>query len=666
MSKPGETIDGHASCAPNLENLPTLTLIARAALLLSAEGASLGLLFAYQHLREDPFQFLTTNNITRELRQGLLLRVLAGAVLWVLVALAFAGINRTRLRFTHSLLLFSRRCAPLGVVGFIPYLYQWQYWTGHQLPFLALTGIALLCLSAGLKTAVDAGIFPWEQSYFSDLNCALRGAARAWPNGARWLPLGIVGLGSLLYTIHFAYYTIAFHQGVYSSYDLAIENNVMWNVLHNNEFFKSTIIFGPVGSHFGYHATLFAYAMLPIYALSPRPETLLMIQAGLLGFAAVPLYLFARRHIHETLACIIALLYLFYPAVHGANMYEFHYPPLGTFFLWTLIYAMDARRNILTVVALILTLSVREDVSAGPMIWGAYFLISGRRPKTGIAVAVASATYFALIKLVIMPHFAGQETFAFIFKDLIPPGDKGFLSIIKTLITNPAYTMTKVYEPEKLLFLLQIFTPLAFLPLRRAMGALFLAPGIFFCLLSTDYGAVVSIHYQYTAHWTTYLFVALVLVLASSTPRHRWARVGTMAFAIFVCSYQFGAILQKNNCWGGPIPYKFGRTPEAVTRHAAMQEILTFIPDESKVSASVFVTPQISSRQYAYQLTVGVFDAEYLVFPSVRRDFSPGEQTLLTNLFRSGTFGVVAIRPPFAVAKRSHATDLNAQLLSRW
>jgi uncharacterized membrane protein len=545
-------------------------------------------------------------------------------------------------------------------------LYQWHYWSGHELPFLVLTSIAVLCLGAGLKTAVDAGLFWWEERYINELKDALRGAARAWPRATGWLPLGIVLTGSILYTIHFAYYTIAFHQGVYSSYDLAIENNVMWNVLHNNEFFKSTIIFGPVGSHFGYHATLFAYAMMPIYAFSPRPETLLFIQSALLGFAAVPLYLFARRHIHDTLACIIALLYLFYPAVHGANMYEFHYPPLGTFFLWLLIYAMEARRNVLTAIALMLTLSVREDVSAGPMIWGVYFIISGRRPKAGMVVAAVSAAYFALIKLVIMPHFAGHETFAFIFKDLVPPGDKGFISIIKTVITNPAYTMTKIYEPEKLLFLMQIFTPLAFLPLRRALGALFLAPGIFFCLLSTDYSAVVSIHFQYTAHWTTYLFVALVLVLASSPPRHRWARIGTMAFAVLTCSYQFGAILQKNNCWGGPIPYKFGYTPEARTRHTAMQELLALIPDNAKVSAGVFITPQISSRQYAYQLTVGVFDAEYLVFPSERREFSSGEQSLLTDLLRTGKFGVVDIRSPFAVAKKGHSTTLNAQLLSRW
>lgn len=97
-----------------------------------------------------------------------------------------------------------------------------------------------------------------------------------------------------------------------------------------------------------------------------------------------------------------------------------------------------------------------------------------------------------------------------------------------------------------------------------------------------------------------------------------------------------------------------------------MDEVLAKIPEDAKVSASVFVTPQISSREYAYQLTIGVFDADYLVFPSERRELSSGEQPLLSGLFSSGKFGVVAIHPPFALAKRGQAIDKNPEILSRW
>lgn len=551
-----------AKSATDSDDLPWLTLASRALMLLAAVGASIGLAIGYIRLGEDPQRYFATNALAREPRQQLLITACVAAALLVLAGIGYARIRRQDGSIAGVLLHFARRLAPLGVVGFIPFLYQWQFWTNHELPFLVLTGIALICLGAGLRTAVGAGPFSWEMATIDDLATAARSVRTRWPSLARHLPLMTVCTAALGYTIYFSYYTIAWHQGVYSSYDLAIENNVMWNVLHGNEFFKSTIVFGPVGSHFGYHATLFAYAMLPPYALAPRAETLLFIQSMLLGFAAVPLFLFARRHVSDALACILAVLYLLYPPVHGANMFEFHYPPLGTFFLWTLLYALDARRNWLAAIALILTLSIREDVSAGPMIWGAYYLISGRRPKAGLIVASISAIYFVLIKLVIMPRFAGHETFAFIFKDLQPPGEAGFFSILKTVFSNPAYSMVKILEPSKLLFLLQVFVPLAFLPLRRPLGALFLVPGILFSLLSTDYSPVVSIHYQYTAHWTTFLFVALILVLVRYGKGQRWASMGTVAFGLITCSYQFGSVLQQNNSWGGPIPYKFGFTPE--------------------------------------------------------------------------------------------------------
>ena len=650
----------------NTDDLPTLTLLSRALMLLGAEGASVGLAIGYSRMREVPLHYFTTNVVARELRQGILLTMIAAAAVFIAAGILYARRRRVDGSLPSVLLHFARRFAPLSVVGFVPFLYQWQFWTNHEIAFLILTAISLLCLGAALRTAVASGPFPWENSLIDDIVIAVGSVKNAWPTLVRHLPLVIVCTAALGYTVYFSYYTIAYHKGVYSSYDLAIENNVMWNVLHGNDFFKSTIVFGPVGSHFGYHATLFAYAMLPLYALAPRAETLLFIQSMLLGFAAVPLFLFARRHVSDALACILAVLYLLYPPVHGANMYEFHYPPLGTFFLWTLLYALDTRRNLLAAIALVLTLSIREDISAGPMIWGAYFLISGRRPKAGLIIASVSALYFVLIKLVVMPRFAGHETFAFIFKDLQPPGEVGFLSILKTVFSNPAFSIVKILEPSKLLFLLQVFVPLAFFPLRRPLGALFLVPGIFFSLLSTDYSPVVSIHYQYTAHWTTFLFVALILVLVRFGKAQRWASMGTIAFGLITCSYQYGSILQQNNSWGGPIPYKFGFTPEVQKRRAAMDQVLSLLPDDAKVSASVFVTPQISSRQFAYQLTIGVFDADYLVFPSERHELASGEQPLLTGLFNSGKFGLVAIHPPFAVAQRGHATDKNAEILSRW
>ncbi len=75
--------------------------------------------------------------------------------------------------------------------------------------------------------------------------------------------------------------------------------------------------------HFGSHATLFSFVIVPFYALYQHAETLLVFQAVMIGAAAVPLFLFARRHVSDWVATALALAYLMSPAVQGSNLYDF-------------------------------------------------------------------------------------------------------------------------------------------------------------------------------------------------------------------------------------------------------------------------------------------------------------------------------------------------------
>jgi uncharacterized membrane protein len=472
---------------------------------------------------------------------------------------------------------------------------------------------------------------------------------------------------ALGYSAYFGYYTVAWHRGVRSGYDLALENNLVWNLVHGGQFFKSSPLVGPKGSHFGYHATLLAFFIAPIYALAQRPETLLVLQSTLLGFAAVPLFLFARLHLGAALSCLLALGYLLYPGVHGANLYEFHYLPLGTFFLWLTLYALESRRNVLAAIAVVMTLSVREDVSAALGIWGAYLVITGRRPRAGLVVAIVSSVYFLTMKMVLMPRFAdaGQESFTFIYKLLLPAGQNSFGAVLKTVFGNPLFTIGTLLTTEKLHFVLLLLVPLAFVPLRRPICALFILPGFLFTLLSTEYPPTLSIHYQYTAHWTTFLFVTTVLVLADLDRPRRIAAASSIAFALLAASYQYGSILQQNTSWGGPIRYEFGMSHEDRVRRRSMDAVIEHLPHDGKVSCSAFTTPQVSSRADAYSMTLGVYDADYLLFPTERQDFIGDEKTTVTRLLGTGQFGVVVMVPPFALAHRGHATDQNAAMLAR-
>jgi uncharacterized membrane protein len=643
--------------------------LAQALGLFALSGLSLGFGASATSAIPSLERYVQENYLEPRARAVVLGSMLGAAAIAMLLALGAALLRGGTAGSIDKFLGAARRLSPLCLLGPVPLLFRWRAWQGREIEFLVFVAAFSFAGWASVRTALLAPPFAWEQ----------RLRARFGPRLARFghvakrLPLAIVVCGIVAYVAYFAHYTLAFHYSARSGYDLALENNLMWNLVHGGPLFKSSPLVGPTGSHFGYHATLFAFVMAPIYALAPRAETLLVIQATLLGAAALPLFLFGRRVAGAWTACAVALAYLMYPALHGANLYEFHYLPLGPFFLFWALYLLDTGRYWLAAILVVITLSVREDVAAWVAVLGCLLLVTGRRPRAGVVLALVGAAYFCTMKFFVMPKFAndGGESFTFLFQGLIPAGEKGFGSVLSTAVGNPGFLAGTLLTRGKLLYVLQLLVPLAFIPFRKPLWLLLVVPGFFFTLLTTDYWPTISITYQYGAHWIAFLFPGTLLCLgaedarASRTSFFHLPAVVALALGSIPCSYQFGAILQRNTAMGGPIKYLFGVDDEGKQRHDSIAEIARMLPRRAKVSCSGFVTPQLSSRPDAYSMTLGLYDAEYIAFPSEPSHFIVNEKDTVKTLLKDGTFGVVAVRPPFALARRGHPTDKNADLLAR-
>lgn len=637
-------------------------------------GASLGLLFGQLALH-DPLQPLMLSNTLPKKARALLLVWIFGYALAVAAIGAVSLIGpRVELAARAARLHgWARRLAILSPLGLLPLLFQWQAWRGRDMAFLVLVAVFALGMWAAAAVTTAAPPFSWEERLWAPLHrLAAALGTRISDLGTR-LPTAIVVTAAVSYTLLFSYYTLCFFLSGRSSYDLGIYDNLLWNLVHGGPFFKATPRFGSVfTSHFGLHAEPLAYVLAPFYAIVPSAGTLLVLQSMLLGMAAVPLYLVARRHTAPWPACLLAVAYLLFPALHGENIFEFHFLPLGPFFLWFAWYFLETRRDIWAAVFVVLTLSVREDVAAWVAVLGAYLLISGRRPKAGLIVAAAGVVYFGLIKFVIMPHFAGGESFADVYQGLIPPGEHGFGAVVGTLLLNPGFTAGTMIDTGKLIYAMQLLLPLVFLPLRGRLWLLLLLPGILFTMLSTNYGPVISINFQYSAHWVAFIFPAAALAMQRlatrpDAPAQRPLRPALVALlcATIPISYQYGAILQHNTALGGPIPYVFGMNEVGTRRYQAWRALVKTIPPRAKVACSGFTTPWLSNRPDAYNMTMGIFDAEYIFFPTVTADFILNERDLVAGLLRSGEFGVVQMTEPFAVARRGHPTTENVAVLSK-
>lgn len=636
------------------------------AALLFCEGASVGLC-AWAIASDGLTRYALENELPIDERRTLIKVMVALGAVAVLSGLVF--LLRARHDAAARLSRAALQLSPLLVSGLVPLGFQWQLWAARETTF----GVYVCLMGLGFFVCLSISAEALRTDPSEGLATTVRALSRLMARTERWAPPLVVALAVCFYTLYFSYHTIQYHRSVLTmSYDLGLENNLLWNTVHFNGFMKSSPLSGPHGTHFGFHATLFAYVIGIFYYFYQQPEMLLAFQAALIGGAAIPLYLFARSHIGRWAASLLSVVYVLYPPVHGSNLYDFHYLPLGVFFLWLTLWLIDAGRYGWGALAVILTLSVREDVAADLVIMGAFVLFAGRRPRAGLVVAGVAAVYFLVMKMVIMPRFLdGAESFIHQWKELVPAGGHGYAGVLMTVLGNPVYTLTSLLEPDKFLYLVQIGAPFCFLVWRRPIGFFVSLPGFFFTLLSTKYPPLVQISFQYTAHWTAFLFVGFVATLnwvrrpqfPADDGGFRRQRVWLTAVCLttLLTSYQYGAILQTNTARGGFGKYKFGTTDSDRQRYADLKKLIAKVPPLAKISAAEFVVPHVSSRPDAYTLRNGTYDAEYLLWESPPRD----DERFFVQEALKGPFGVVASSGPFVLAKRGYDKSENQLWLKK-
>lgn len=595
--------------------------------------------------------FLVRNTMAQTERRALLLAVAAGALLALLVVLALLiGKRWAALRTIERI---STAIAPLAVFAFLPVLLVPRAWFNDPLPFLAmLTGLVLL-----LERLLRAWLAEFSP-LFATLPDVFSGKWLL--RVRRFLPAALVLGGAGGFSAFVWYFSVQQHQRLSTApYDLGIYDNLMFTAI-SGEPFRSTVLFGSEGGNYlAGHAEFAMLLFAPLYWLWPRAETLLTLQAVALGFAAVPLYLFARTQLPRGSAAALALAYLLYAPLHGSCFYDFHWLPISIIFQFTLYFAIATHRTWLFAVCYVILTLIREDVSVGLAVLGTFLLVSGIRPKLGLMMAIVSAIAFVVIRFGIMT-LAGNWVFpSLIYGQLVIPGEQGFGSVIKTLITNPSYVVGTLLESKKLTYLLHLMAPLAFLPLRRALLVLLICGGTIFTFLTTAYDPTISINFQYPAHWIPYLFAAAVLMLGvlskglDGSVRRR-AALGAVLFGVITHSYVFGAVLQQETYVGGFLPIPFEISQSERETYAALRKVVAKIPREASVAASDQTVPHVSNRYSVYTLSVGHGDADYLLLD--RRMLSEPMRKIVTDAISRSDYGLVIKKGRFYLFKRGDIT----------
>lgn len=622
---------------------------ARSLLAFAVIGCSL-VLYVQQVVRTSWVDaFILNNTLGTRDRKMLLISMIAGAALSVLIPSIYLLWKRTP-RAVENLRRLSHVISPLVVLGATPSVFRVAPWRNDVMRLAVTVAIYVLVFERTVAASIDAmpaRVTNWVER-------VRQWPTRRWPRLSRATPLAVIIAGAIGLAITASILTIRRHHKLQSAaYDLGIFNNLFYAALSGHPFRSYVQVPGGDWSSLQAHAELSIFFFLPFYAIAPRAETILILQAVCVAAGAIPLYLMARRRISDLAAFCLAAAYLLYAPAHSGMFYDFHFQPVATPFVLWAFYFLDTRKNLPFAIFFLIALGCREDVSVMMTVAGAFVMLSGYRPLAGFVVAAISALYFVVIKFVVMPHF-GTWWFQDMYKDLFPAGEATFGGVIKTLLTNPLFVLGTLLTQSKALHLLKIMLPLAFIPVRRVWLWIGFIPAILFTILTTGYDPTTATSFQYVFYWVPFIFAATPIALESIRKQQGRTReaaaIAAMVLATLATSYNWGVLFQRNGfvaAWG---PLDLKPLTEAEHRKlAAVRELAAMVPVDATISVSESENPHVSNRPKVYALRTGYYDAQYVLYRLNSGSFGSDQAN---KALATGSYVKIAEKEGFALLKR--------------
>jgi len=463
---------------------------------------------------------------------------------------------------------------PLTLLPLAWYVFDIEAWSASPVLLYAISTVA--CAYCVIRTELPSSRDTWSIPPFLKSH-------------APWI---LLGAAIAAYVIYVSFHTILNHRSIGTcAFDLGVMESSIWNALHG-EFLYSSL----TNSHFfGVHTSLVLLLVIPVYALAPATETLLVIQTLVIGLSALPLYLLGRKILDKDWqALLIALLWLTHPALAGANFYDFHPVAFAPLFLFTAIYYWWSQRWVPFWISIGLLLTVKEDLAIVTVLIGVVTLMTGNRRQGVLIVAVGAVAYMFLQHLMI-PHFAGgPHSYTWYYTEMIPEGE-GPRGLVTTALLNPVFTVGFLLTEARALYVFQLLAPLAFLPFFTARGAVLISYGLAATLLATR-PQLHQIGYQYALTLLALAFVGALLALQKmSTDWRRRALAAAVLLGVITC-YHYGMIWPRHNFSGGFHTIDFDYTERDRERYRELREMVDLIPEEAAVLASETLVPHVARR----------------------------------------------------------------------
>jgi uncharacterized membrane protein len=466
----------------------------------------------------------------------------------------------------------------------------------------------------------------------------------------RWLPLAMLALIGAYYAGYLSYMALLDHRNLGTHiYDLGIYDNIVWNTTYG-DFLGCAYCKG--GKHMSAHFDPVLWFLTPFYRLYPRAETLLVFQSVWLATGVIPLYLITKRRLaNPWLGVLLALVYAFYPALHGANMFDFHSLTLVVPTLMWAIYLVDVGAVWRYAVVLALMLMTREDMPLLACFIGVYAIVQ-RRPVAGLVTILVALAYLAVVKLYIMPdpgllmNSKDSMSYIYFYEDMIPHPEEGLRGLVITFFTNPGFVLKVLFMEAKIFFFLALLVPLLFLPAVAGPKRVVMLYGLVFLGLASR-KHVFSLHFQYSSVLFPVLLMSMPdaidrasrsrVALAFGLRQRRvvWTLAWTALVATLLTSFKFGGMIPNDHFYAGW--NRLSRVPgqDKIDRYAFVREVVASIPPDASVCSTSALGPHVSARKNLSKWP-SIRDADYLFLQS--EGFKKADERRLERLVRRGAY----------------------------
>ena len=383
-----------------------------------------------------------------------------------------------------------------------------------------------------------------------------------------------------------------------ATFDMGIFNQ-MFHSMRKNLSAVTTCERGYALSHFRVHGSYILYLLLPVYALFPSGETLIISQAVIVLSGVIPVYLIAKkRDFKGTSLFFCCMIYVFSLGILSPCYFHFHenafLPPL---LMW-LFYAVESKKHILLYIMSFLVCIVKEDATLFVICICLYLVFEekGKEKRRYLITGGIVAVYFLLMSFLLQQVGEGDMMMSSRMNTLMTSENQGVLAVLGNILSNPGHALTVfVHRKESFVMLLEMMFPLLFMPFftKKTHRMILLIPFFIFNLVfGAAYHYASEINYHY-AFGTSALLIYMALVNISEMEKDKKHTVILASGAVAVIT-AFALISVNISNYENYVKFE--------DKYQKIEDCLETIPSDASVGSDPNFLPHVAERDEVYSI----------------------------------------------------------------